>query len=316
MRAVALPRDRRFLEDLKCVTAFAPDYQKMPFERFARCRDYEDYCRTVPMALNLAELVGHNTLRASVMGVADRAPTGAELALMKDRLRAGMEQGALGLSSGLIYIPGVYCTTEEVIELCRVIRPYGGIYANHMRNEAADVVKSVKEAIFIAESAGVPLVISHHKVCGRDNWGASWETLRLIEEAAARGVKIGLDQYPYEANMTALNVCIPPRHFAQGIPALLEKLQDPSGRAQIAAEMNDPAGGLASGMGTCGLVGQIGVYAGWVNDVAEGAKAAITPMDWVGLILISFVLPAILCPLFGLFFRKIGWIREGDLKLQ
>ncbi|MCI5615604.1 MAG: D-aminoacylase [Clostridia bacterium] len=237
------PVDRRFLEDLKCVTAFAPDYQKMPFERFARCRDYEDYCRTVPMALNLAELVGHNTLRASVMGVADRAPTGAELALMKDRLRAGMEQGALGLSSGLIYIPGVYCTTEEVIELCRVIRPYGGIYATHMRNEAADVVKSVKEAIFIAESAGVPLVISHHKVCGRDNWGASWETLRLIDEAAARGVRIGLDQYPYEANMTALNVCIPPRHFAQGMPALLEKLRDPAGRAQIAAEMNDPAGG-------------------------------------------------------------------------
>ena len=101
------------------------------------------------------------------------------------------------------------------------------------------------------------------------------------------------------------------------LPAILTSaVTGPLATCVFHLEMNDPAGGLAAGMGTCGLVGQIGVYAGWVNDVAEGAKAAITPMDWAGLILISFVLPAILCPLFGLFFRKIGWIREGDLNLQ
>lgn len=108
---------------------------------------------------------------------------------MKERLQAAMEQGALGLSSGLVYIPGAYSQTEELIELCKVIRPYGGVYATHMRDEARHVVESVREAIAIAEQAGVPLVISHHKVCGRPFWGKSEETLRLIDEAAARGVK-------------------------------------------------------------------------------------------------------------------------------
>ena len=101
------------------------------------------------------------------------------------------------------------------------------------------------------------------------------------------------------------------------LPAILASaVTGPLATCVFQLEMNDPAGGLASGMGTCGLVGQIGVYAGWVSDVASGAKAAITPFDWLGLVLISFVLPAVLCWAFGLFFRRIGWIREGDLKLD
>ena len=101
------------------------------------------------------------------------------------------------------------------------------------------------------------------------------------------------------------------------LPAILTSaVTGPLATCVFHLEMNDPAGGLASGMGTCGLVGQIGVYAGWVSDVASGAKAAITPFDWLGLVLISFVLPAVLCWAFGLFFRRIGWIREGDLKLD
>ncbi len=101
------------------------------------------------------------------------------------------------------------------------------------------------------------------------------------------------------------------------LPAILTSaVTGPLATCVFRLEMNDPAGGVASGMGTCGLVGQIGVYAGWVNDVATGAKAAITTMDWAGLVLICFVLPAVLCWLFGLFFRKIGWIKEGDLTLS
>ena len=101
------------------------------------------------------------------------------------------------------------------------------------------------------------------------------------------------------------------------LPAILTSaITGPLATCVFHLEMNDPSGGVASGMGTCGLVGQIGVYTGWVNDVATGAKAAITPFDWAGLLLISFVLPAVLCWAFGLFFRRIGWIREGDLKLD
>ena len=101
------------------------------------------------------------------------------------------------------------------------------------------------------------------------------------------------------------------------LPAILTSaITGPLATCVFHLEMNDPSGGVASGMGTCGLVGQIGVYPGWVNDVATGAKAAITPFDWAGLLLISFVLPAVLCWAFGLFFRRIGWIREGDLKLD
>lgn len=237
------PVDSKYREELDGVMAFNADFAAMPTEQFVDFNAYIRYTQNLPLAMNMYSLVGHNTLRVSAMGVADRAPTTEELQVMKDRLKACMEQGAVGLSSGLIYIPGVYSTTEEVIELCKVIKPYGGVYATHMRNEARNVVEAVKESIYIAEQAGVPLVISHHKVCGRAFWGKSEETLRLIEEAAQRGLKIMVDQYPYEANQTALNVPIPPQYFAEGLPALVEKLKDPVFRKKVAAEMNDPDGG-------------------------------------------------------------------------
>lgn len=239
----AFPIDKRFLKEIGDVMAFSPDFDRMPHESFDGLGAYEAYAGTLHLANNMMTLVGHNTLRISVMGVENRAPTAEELELMKDRLRDAMEHGAVGLSSGLIYIPGVYCTTDEVVELCKVIKPYGGIYATHMRNEARDVVESVREAIEIAERAEVPLVISHHKICGRAFWGKSEETLRLVDEAAARGVQIMMDQYPYEANMTGLNVCIPPWYFADGMDLILEKLRSPEWRKKIAEEMNNPDGG-------------------------------------------------------------------------
>lgn len=239
----AFPVDARFLDQTRETLAFAPDFLKMPYETFKDMAGFLAYADGLKLALNEAFLVGHNTLRASVMGVENRPASPAELDLMKSRLRDAMEHGAFGLSSGLIYIPGVYAPTEEVVELCRVIRPYGGVYATHMRNEAGNIMDSLNEAISIAEQADVPLVISHHKICGRANWGKSEETLRTIAAAAARGVRVMIDQYPYDANMTALNVCIPPQYFADGMPALMEKLREPKWRTRIAAEMDDPNGG-------------------------------------------------------------------------
>ena len=270
----AFPVDPRFLREIGDVMAFSPDFARMPYDRFSDLSAFLRYARTLPLSNNMTSLIGHNTLRASVMGVENRAPTPQELGRMKERLQAAMEQGALGLSSGLVYIPGAYSQTEELIELCKVIRPYGGVYATHMRDEARHVVESVREAIAIAEQAGVPLVISHHKVCGRPFWGKSEETLRLIDEAAARGVKVMLDQYPYEANMTALDVCIPPQYFSEGLEAMLDKLRDQSWRAKIAAEMNDPDGGYDNFYLNCG--GFSGVFISVSPQVpeAEGLTVA------------------------------------------
>lgn len=236
------PVDMKQVDAISTIHSTEYDFLNMPFDRFVDFKGYADYAESLDLTMNMASLVGHNMLRASVMGVENRPATAEELELMKARLKECMEQGAMGLSSGLIYIPGAYSTTEELVELCKVIKPFGGIYATHMRNEAKDVVKSVKESIFIAEQAGVPLVISHHKVCGKAYWGQSEETLRLVEEAIARGVKILIDQYPYEANMTQINVCIPPQYFAEGLASLVDKLRQPEWRKKIADEMNVPDG--------------------------------------------------------------------------
>jgi len=250
-----------------CNTLNSANFKQLPAQQFVNFKEYAEYSNSLDLALNMFTLVGHNTLRVSAMGVDNRKPTGAELELMKERLKTAMEQGAMGLSSGLMYTPGAYSDAEELVELCKVIKPYGGIYATHMRDESQGVVESVKESIYVAETAGVPLVISHHKIGGRPNWGKSTETLRLVEEAQARGVKIMLDQYPYEASMTALNVCIPPWHFADGKPALVKKLADPQWRKKIADEMRDPASNYDNNYLNCG--GFSGVFISSAPGVPE-----------------------------------------------
>ena len=163
-----------------------------------------------------------------------------------------MEHGCLGMSSGLIYNPGVYSETDELIELCKVMAPYHGVYATHMRNEAAGSLEAVAEAIKIAETAGVKLVISHHKICGKGNWGLASQTLKLVHEAIDRGVDITLDQYPYVATQTYMNVILPPKYFAKGMGYILDHLSDPTWRAQVKAEITDPASSFENQWKNCG----------------------------------------------------------------
>ena len=146
---------------------------------------------------NVALLIGHASVREIIMGWENRAPTPEELARMKALVREAMDQGASGLSSGLYYVPGIYATTDEVIELVKEIAPYGGIYHTHIRNEAENLLKSVTEAITIGEKAGVPTHISHLKALGYPNWGSSKEACVLIEAARKRGLQVTADQYPY-----------------------------------------------------------------------------------------------------------------------
>lgn len=206
-------------------------------DEFSTFDKYVSFVKRQNLVGNFAFLQGHCSLRAAVMGLDNRKPTASEMEEMKRLLKEAMEKGCMGLSSGLIYVPGVYSDTEELIELCRVIAPYGGIYATHMRSESDHIVEAVKEAIAIAREAGVDLVISHHKVCGVRNWGASEKTLRLVEEGIKGGMQITLDQYPYLASQTGLCQCMPPKYFTKGVRAAMEYLKDPEMREQIKKEM-------------------------------------------------------------------------------
>lgn len=150
-------------------------------------------------AINAIMLVGHNTVRTDVMGLDERAPTAFELAQMKGRVRQAMEQGACGFSTGLIYRPGKWSLTEEVIELAREAAPFHGLYATHMRNEGDRLLEAVEETLTIAHEAGLDAHISHHKAAGKPNWGKVTASLERVERAKADGQSVTLDVYPYTA---------------------------------------------------------------------------------------------------------------------
>ena len=160
-------------------------------------------------AVNLATLVGHNSIRDAVMGNVDRPATAEEKEKMRELVRTAMEAGALGFSTGLIYVPGTYADTEEVIDLARVATRYGGYYATHMRSESNDVAEALGEALRVGREAGTRVQISHHKVSGKGNWGRSTETLAALDAARAGGIDVAQDQYPYTASQTTLHVLLP-----------------------------------------------------------------------------------------------------------
>ncbi len=156
-------------------------------------------------SLNVAVLMGHGSLRRGAMGLAQRAPSAAEFDRMRTWVREGVAAGAMGLSTGLIYEPGCYAATEEIVALARELGgPTGGLYATHIRNEADGLLDAVGEAIRVGEEAGLPVEVSHHKAAGRRNWGRVGQSLRMMEDARGRGVDVTADQYPYTAGSTSL----------------------------------------------------------------------------------------------------------------
>lgn len=192
------------------------------------------------ISVNAAVLVPHGNVRCAVLGMAERAPTETELSSMRDMVAQGMEDGAFGLSSGLVYPPGAFAETEELVRLAQVVAARGGIYATHMRNEGPRVVESVAEAIEIGERAGVSVQISHHKAAGQLNWGKVRTTLRMVDAAAARGVDVHSDVYPYTAGSTVLSSIFVPLWAFEGSHEKLEgRLRDPATRARIVREVQD-----------------------------------------------------------------------------
>lgn len=199
--------------------------------------EFLDYVETqVKPSGNFACGVGHGTVRIAAMGFEPRKATAAELDDMKAMLAASFDEGAFFLSSGLIYAPGSFSDEAELTELSRVAAKYGTFYATHMRNENLRIFDALPEAIRIAEHSGAGLQISHHKLIRREMWGRSAETLRLIEDARARGVDAWADQYPYIASSTYYASNLPAWAFEGGIPALMQRLADPVTRARILEE--------------------------------------------------------------------------------
>jgi N-acyl-D-amino-acid deacylase len=200
------------------------------------------------IAPNFGTFVGQGSVREAVVGLVDRPATAAELDRMRGIVRQAMNDGAFGLSTGLFYVPGTFTPTSEVVELAKVAGSLGGIHISHMRDEASKVLDSVRETIAIGERGGLPTQVTHHKVIGRTNWGRSVETLRLIDEARARGVDATLDVYPYTASSTNIASALLPAWALEGGPAAtLKRLQDPGTRAKVKTEavrlLRDERGG-------------------------------------------------------------------------
>lgn len=224
--------------------------------------EFLDHLERHPIGLNFVTLVGHGNLRASVMGFDNRPPTAAELDRMCGLLADELEAGAFGYSSGLIYPPGCYSETEELAALGRVLARYGGFYATHMRNESHAVVEAVEESLRVGREGGCAVQISHHKACGRSNWGKVEVTLDLIDRARAEGVDVHMDQYPYEATSTGLGTVLPRWVHEGGVQAALDRLRDPDTRAAVLEELRE--------------AGRTGYYAdagGWQQMLIAGVRS-------------------------------------------
>ena len=195
--------------------------------------------RTRP-AINIATFVGAGGLREYVIGTEDRAATPDELEQMKQLVAEAMEDGALGVSSSLQYMPDRFASTEELIELARVAGRYGGIYITHQRSEGNSIFESLDEVFAVAEGADIPAEIWHLKAAYRANWGRMPDVLERIEAARARGLDITANQYPYPAASNSLDACLPLWVREGGVDQMLERLQDPAQRDRIREEMADP----------------------------------------------------------------------------
>jgi len=198
------------------------------------------------LGVNLAPLVSHGALRIAVMGAENRDPSPDELRQMEKLLSEALRQGAWGMSTGLIYPPGSFAKTEELVALARVVARFGALYTSHIRGESRTLMPALEEAIRIGKESGARVEVSHLKAMGRDNWGLGQEVLKKLELARRAGVDIAADQYPYEASSTSLSALVPQWAHAGGVAALLERLSSPELRSKlregIIQEMNTRGG--------------------------------------------------------------------------
>jgi N-acyl-D-amino-acid deacylase len=190
-------------------------------------------------SINVASLAGHNTIRRLGMGLDNRHATTEELKRMEALTLKAMKDGAVGLSTGLIYLPGMYAPTDEIVALARVAAANGGVYATHMRYEGTKVDEAIRESLTIGRQAGIPVQLSHFKVTGKNNWGRSIQTLGMVEAARKEGLDVTIDQYPYTASSTNLAVRVPDWALEGGLDSLRVRMKVPWIRQQILSGMKE-----------------------------------------------------------------------------
>lgn len=200
-------------------------------------QQYFSFIDSLQLSINVAALIGHNDVRKKVMGRAMRDPNEAELTQMENLVEQAMKDGALGLSTGLIYIPGTYSKTEEIVRLAKVTAKYNGVYASHMRDEGDSVTHAIEEALQIGKEAKIPVQISHFKLSGQQNWGRSKETIPMIIKAREAGIDVTIDQYPYTASSTSISTLLPEWALADGQDSINARLNNPVLRTKIKTEM-------------------------------------------------------------------------------
>jgi N-acyl-D-amino-acid deacylase len=200
-------------------------------------KKYLDFIDSVKLSINVGVLIGHNDVRKAVMGKANRDPSPQELEKMKSIVEQAMKDGAVGLSTGLIYIPGTYTKTPEIIELAKVSSQYYGIYATHMRSESDKVKEAITEALAIGKEANLPVEISHFKIGGQQNWGQSNQTLAIIKQARLDGMDVTIDQYPYTASSTSISTLVPDDILADGQDSINARLSKPEIRKKAIEDM-------------------------------------------------------------------------------
>jgi N-acyl-D-amino-acid deacylase len=201
--------------------------------------DLKSYFRmldSLKLSVNVATFIGHNNVREAVLGTANRAPNPEELKKMEALVEKAMKDGAVGFSTGLIYIPGTYAKTDEVVSLAKIAAKYHGVYTSHIRSESQQVFAAIDEAINVGKEAGMPVQISHFKI-GKPYWGQSNKTLAMVEKARSEGFDVTIDQYPYTASSTSLNSLIPSWALENGTDSIVFRLHDPVIRKKIKEEM-------------------------------------------------------------------------------
>jgi N-acyl-D-amino-acid deacylase len=189
------------------------------------------------LGLNLASLIGHNTVRREVMGTANRLATPEEIVRMQTLVEKNMRDGAVGFSTGLIYIPGTYSNSDEVVALAKSAAKYGGVYSSHMRDEGEHVFEAIEEALRVGREGGMRVELSHFKIDNKRLWGSSSKSISLVEKARREGVDVVVDQYPYDRSSTNLGITLPSWALADGSAKIAERLADPPTRAKIGREM-------------------------------------------------------------------------------
>ena len=203
-------------------------------------RSLEEYFQRLAKqgsGINLGTYVGAAQVRQLVIGNADREPTAAELKDMEIAVDDAMSEGAMGVSSALIYAPGNYAKTDELIALAKVAAAKGGVYASHIRNEGDNEMAALDEAFRIGREANIPVQIFHLKVAGQQNWGKMPQVIAAIEQARSGGIDVTANQYPYVAGATSLGAIVPPKYHDGGTDAFVARLKDPATRAQIRSEL-------------------------------------------------------------------------------